>query len=76
MGSIALLVMFAFGILGRRIARAESTTPIHPSPLVPRHDAITGEQAFLPPDHNIPALLAVLHGSPGTPCAVSAPIQL
>ena len=26
MGSVALPVMFAFGILGRRIARAESTT--------------------------------------------------
>jgi hypothetical protein len=30
MGSAALPVMFAFGILGRRIARAESTTPERP----------------------------------------------
>jgi hypothetical protein len=33
MGSAALPVMFAFGILGRRIARAESTTP-------PRREAV------------------------------------
>ncbi len=33
MGSIALPVMFAFGILGRRIARAESTTPTPHQPV-------------------------------------------
>jgi hypothetical protein len=35
MGSAALPVMFAFGILGRRIARAESPTPA-------RHEVVAG----------------------------------